>query len=343
MNLQPLLQWSRAHSRCLLRSVLALLLCLLLAASTLASAVLHCPNTTAHTSYIYVDADDTPDSVCAKLGKPWGWPVLMLAEYRVRTGRYAVAPGERILPVFRRLRRGQQEPLTLVVPSVRTTERLAQVVGERLMMDGNELTRLLADSSFCAQWAHTPATIPALFVPNTYQVYWDMSVSAFMRRMQREWDVFWTPQRRAQAAQLQLTPIQVATLASIVDEETAYTPEKPTIAGLYLNRLSRGMLLQADPTVKFAKGDFAARRIYKADLATPSPYNTYIHPGLPPGPICIPSISGIDAVLRRHEHSYLYMCANEDFSGTHRFASSYAQHLRNARRYAQALNKRKIK
>jgi UPF0755 protein len=145
------------------------------------------------------------------------------------------------------------------------------------------------------------------------------------------------------AANLGLTPEEVCTLASIIDEETANTGEKPDIAGMYLNRLHRNMPLQADPTVKFALQDFALRRIYYAQLETDSPYNTYMNTGLPPGPIKIASKQGIDAVLHASQHPYLYMCAKEDFSGTHNFATTYAEHQNNAARYARALNQRGIR
>ena len=164
-----------------------------------------------------------------------------------------------------------------------------------------------------------------------------------MERLRKEHDHFWNGQRVAKATSLGLTENEVCTLASIIDEETANNGEKPMIAGMYLNRLKKGMPLQADPTVKFALKDFALRRIYHDMLNYNSPYNTYKNTGLPPGPIKIASVAGIDAVLNRVEHDYLYMCAKEDFSGTHNFASNYQDHLKNAARYAQALNDRGIK
>ena len=160
--------------------------------------------------------------------------------------------------------------------------------------------------------------------------------------MEKEHERFWNKDRRDKAQALGMTPIEVATLASIVEEETNASPEKPIVAGLYINRLHRGMPLQADPTVRFAVGDFERQRITHADLSINSPYNTYLHAGLPPGPIRIATPQGLDAVLNYARHNYLYMCAKEDFSGRHNFASNYAEHLRNARRYQQALNKRKI-
>ena len=182
-----------------------------------------------------------------------------------------------------------------------------------------------------------------MFVPNTYDVYWNMSMDALLERMQKEHDRFWDGEREQKAARMQLTPVEVCTLASIIDEETANNAEKPMIAGMYLNRLKQGMPLQADPTIKFALKQFELKRIWQNLLQTDSPYNTYQNAGLPPGPIKIASIRGIDAVLNAVSHDYLYMCAKEDFSGTHNFATTYQEHLKNAARYSKALNERGIK
>lgn len=222
-------------------------------------------------------------------------------------------------------------------------ERLAGALGRRLMIDSVEIAAALTDNSYCQRWGYDTCTIAALFVPNTYEVYWNMSMDRLMERMVREHAAFWNEERRAKAEAAGMTPNEVCTLASIVDEETANNGEKPMIAGMYLNRLRTGMPLQADPTVKFAMKDFALRRIYRDMLTTDSPYNTYRNVGLPPGPIKIASIKGIEAVLNHVEHDFLYMCAKEDFSGTHNFAVTYKEHLRNAARYAAALNSRGIR
>lgn len=316
---------------------------LLLAGALSARLLMQSPNPSCEDRFLYVDADDSADSVCHKLGNPFGWKVLTMAGYNVRTGRYAIAPQERILPVFKRLRRGEQVPVRLTLPSVRTMNQLADFLGEHLMMDSTEVRKQFADSVFCVGYGHTPCTLPALFIPNTYEIYWDTPIAAFMRRMQKENDRFWNAERRRLADSLSLSRVEVATLASIIDEETANNAEKPMVAGMYLNRLRIGMPLQADPTVKFALGNFGARRIYHSFLEVESPYNTYKNKGLPPGPIRIASIKGIDAVLHGVKHGYLYMCAKEDFSGTHNFARTYAQHLSNARKYTRALNARKIR
>ena len=270
-----------------------------------------------------------------------------MARYRdyawcIHTGRYAIHPGENVYHVFSRLYRGYQEPMNLTIGSVRTLDRLARNVGEQLMIDSAEIAAPLSDSAFIHRLGYTPETLPALFIPNTYQVYWNMSVEEFFQRMQKEHAAFWNEKRRAQAQAMHMTPEEVATLASIVEEETNNNAEKPTVAGLYINRLHANMPLQADPTIKFALQNAGIRRITNADLNIDSPYNTYLHTGLPPGPIRIPSIVGLDAVLNYTRHNYLYMCAKEDFSGTHNFASNYRDHLRNARKYWNALNRRKI-
>ena len=269
--------------------------------------------------------------------------VLGLAE-RMKPGRYEVSPQMNMLTLLRRLRNHAQSPVNLVVPSVRTVQDMAGRLADKLMLDSVELATLLTDSMAVAELGYTRATVPALFIPNTYQVYWDISATELLARMQRENEAFWTAEGRTEKVQrMGMTREEVVTLASIVDSETANNGEKPRIAGLYLNRLRTGMPLQSDPTVVFAVGDFTLRRILHKHLEVDSPYNTYRRTGLPPGPIRIPSVAGIDAVLNHEEHTFLYMCAKEDFSGTHNFASTYAAHQQNARRYTQALNARGIR
>lgn len=263
--------------------------------------------------------------------------------YKVRSGRYCIKRGDDQLTLFRRLRNGQQEPVNLTIPTVRTIDRLAGFLGHHLMEDSLAFLKALADGCTIDGHTYTQATVPALFVPNTYEVYWNVSVDDFLARMQRENDAFWKGERQRKAEAMGMSREEVATLASIVDEETANNAEKPMIAGMYVNRLHTDMPLQADPTVKFAIGDFSLRRIWGKHLTVDSPYNTYRQTGLPPGPIRIASVAGIDAVLNHVRHDYLYMCAREDFSGTHNFAKTYAEHLSNARRYTQALNARNIK
>ena len=260
-----------------------------------------------------------------------------------RTGRYVFSASTSWLECVHMLRAHAQTPVRLVLPSVRTMADLSGFLSRHLMMDSAAVAGALSHPSLLDSLGFTAETVPALFIPNTYELWWDTTPESFLMRMRREYDTFWTEERRRLAEHQGLTPVQVATLASIVDEETANNAEKPAVAGMYLNRLRRDMLLQADPTVKFALGDFSLRRIRHGHLEVESPYNTYRVKGLPPGPIRIASTSSIDAVLHAAEHPYLYMCANADFSGTHVFAATYAEHLANARRYQQALNARGVK
>lgn len=303
------------------------------------------------TVYIHIDRDDTIDSIYNQL-KNKGNPKSLtgfhwLAQYReypqnIRTGRYAIRPKENVYHVFSRLYRGYQEPMNLTIGSVRTLDKIARSAGKQLMIDSAEIARTMNDSAFLQKIGYTTETMPSLFIPNTYQVYWDMSVEEFFERMQKEHQKFWNQERLAKATAIGLTATEVSTLASIVEEETNNNQEKPMVAGLYINRLHSGMPLQADPTIKFALQDFGLRRITNAHLEINSPYNTYLNTGLPPGPIRIPSPIGLDAVLNYTRHNYIYMCAKEDFSGTHNFASNYAEHVKNARKYWNALNERKI-
>ena len=302
--------------------------------------------------YVYIDVDDTADSVYTKLqpiaaehglsgfkclARHWNYPD------NIRTGRYAIQPGERIFNVFRHLKNGHQSAMRLTIPEVRTMDRLAGVLSRKLMLDSLTLVKSLTDSDFCGRWGYDTTTIASLFVPNTYEIYWNTSLDGFMERMQTEHDHFWNGERTAKAEALGLNQNEVCTVASIIDEETANNAEKPMVAGMYLNRLKLGMPLQADPTIKFAMKRFELKRIYHDMLFYDSPYNTYRNTGLPPGPIKIASVQGIDAVLNRADHDYIYMCAKEDFSGTHNFAKTYKEHLQNAARYSKALNERGIK
>ena len=312
------------------------------------------------TTYIFIDDDDSQDSVFAKLsviGTSHGLAGFhALARHssyaeHVRPGRYGISPGECTFSVFRHLKNGMQSPVSLTIPEARTVEKLAATLSRKLMADSATIVACLKDSAVCARLGYDTATIAALFIPNTYDVYWNISVEQLLERMLRENKQFWKADNRQQLANdLGLSTTEVTTLASIIDEETANNAEKPMIAGMYLNRLNfrsaeypDGMPLQADPTVKYAVRDFTLRRIYHKLLFTDSPYNTYKYPGLPPGPIKIASIAGIDAVLHCTKHDYLYMCAKEDFSGKHNFAKTYSEHLKNAARYSKALNERGIK
>ena len=302
------------------------------------------------TTYIYIDRDDDVDSVYHKIievGNPkqmHGFESLVRYQgYNVKTGRYAIKPTDNMRYLHRRLSMGYQTPIKLTVGSVRTLDRIARNTARQLMVDSCEIANILNDTTYISKLGFTPETLPALFIPNTYEVYWNMSSEDFMQRMLKEHKAFWNEKRLKQAEAIGLTPIEVATLASIVEEETANQAEKPMVAGLYINRLKKGMLLQADPTVKFSLQEFGLKRILFKHLEVDSPYNTYKYAGLPPGPIRVPSYQGLESVLNYTKHNYIYMCAKEDFSGTHNFAVTSAQHAANARKYQQALNRRGIR
>ncbi len=262
---------------------------------------------------------------------------------KIISGRYKLVDRMSNNRLVNLLRSGRQEPLNLTFNNIRKLEQLASVVSMKLMLDSAALMDLLNNTDYISELGFNSSTLPSMFIPNTYQIYWNTDAKSFIERMKREYDSFWTDEKIKKAEAKGLSPTQVSVLASIVDEETQKADEKPKVAGLYLNRLNIGMRLQADPTLKYALGDFTIKRLLNDDKNIESPYNTYKYAGLPPGPIRIPSITGLNAVLNAEPHSYLYMCAKEDFSGYHNFAKTLAQHNLNAARYRIELNKRGIR
>ena len=295
--------------------------------------------------YIYIDKDDTKDSIIHKLSvveprQTWGFERLWeLTDARPRSGKYEVSAHQSTIEVFRMLRNGQQVPIKLVVRPAWTIERMVSRLAPQLMVDSAELASFLNDTTTLSLMHCTRETLPAHFIPNTYEVYWNITPEQLVQRLEREYKRFWTAERLQQAEHLGMTPHEVSTLASIVCRETNNVPEMATIAGLYRNRLKRKMPLQACPTVIFARQDFSITRLTNP-TEPDSPYNTYRYLGLPPGPIFIPPISAIDAVLNAATHNYLYMCAKEDFSGTHNFAATLSAHQHNARKYQRAYKQR---
>ncbi len=261
----------------------------------------------------------------------------------VKTGRYLIKKGMNTNQIVNMLKAGLQTPLNVTFNNVRTKEDLAGKVSKYLQADSISILQLFSDESQAMKYGFTRETYSCMFIPDTYEFYWTTTAREFEERMKREYDRFWNDERRNKADAISLSPVEVTTLASIVQAETAKKEELSRIAGLYLNRLKRGQYLQADPTVKFAVGDFSLKRILFVHLETDSPYNTYKHAGLPPGPINFPETSAIDAVLNPEKHSYYYMCAREDFSGYHNFASTLSEHNRNAAKYRAALDRNKIK
>ena len=261
-----------------------------------------------------------------------------------KPGHYRFAPTISNRDLIRRLQLGEETPIRLsFTHSIRTREQLAGHMSKKLLLDSVEVIQRLNDKDYMAHFGLTPETAVCLFIPNTYEVYWTMDADQLFARMYKEYQRFWNEDRQSKAQALGMSPLEVATIASIIASETNKKEEYPTIASLYLNRLKKGIALQACPTVIFAVGDFSLRRVLKRHLAIDSPYNTYKHRGLPPGPIRLARPDVIDAVLNAPKTDYLYMCANPDFSGTHIFSSSYAKHSAVAREYQRALNKRKVK
>ncbi len=263
-------------------------------------------------------------------------------ELNVKPGRYRLTSGMSNNGLIDLLRSGKQVPLMVTFNNIRLKEELAGRIARQIEADSTALARLLYDPSFAKKYGLTIETLPTLFIPNTYEFWWNTSAEQFVERMAKEYKAFWTEERKAKAKRIGLGQSEVSILASIVQKETNMRDEQPTVAGVYLNRLKKGMLLQADPTLVFANRDFEARRVLNRHKEIDSPYNTYRYKGLPPGPICLPDPRTIDAVLNAQTHSYLYFCAKADGSGYHSFATTYNEHLRNAREFQRELNRRKV-
>lgn len=301
---------------------------------------------------IFIRPDDTGDSVLQSIIKSDPQantkPLKFLLNRRdydshIRTGCYTVKSGAMPKQVADMLTGGMQTPVRLTINSTRTIGQMARAIAAQVMIDSASVAGRLSDSQFLDSMGYTPATVYCMIIPNTYEVYWNISADALLSRLAKERDRFWNQERRDKAGSIGLTPQQVTTLASIIEEETAKTDELPVVAGLYMNRLRKNMPLQADPTVVFALGGERPKRVLKVHLEVDSPYNTYKYPGLPPAPIRFVSTRSIDAVLNYSKHNYLYMCAKEDFSGYHNFTSSLSQHNANAARYQRALSRAGIK
>ena len=260
-----------------------------------------------------------------------------------KKGHYVVKDGMNVIEIVRMLKLGLQTPVNVTMNNVKIPAQLAGKLAVQLEADSVELVNVLTDKALAKKMGfESPLTMFSIFLPNTYEFYWTVKPEEFVERMYKEYKNFWNGARDEKRKRTGLNRVEVATLASIVYEETRKVDEMPRVAGVYMNRLRTGMPLQADPTIKYAMQNFGLRRILKSYLKYDSPYNTYINKGLPPSPICMPSIQAIDAVLNFEKHDYLYFCARPTFDGYHNFAKSYSQHLANARAYQAELNKRKI-
>ncbi len=261
----------------------------------------------------------------------------------IKPGRYILLPGMSNNGLVHMLNSGEQTPVKVIIHDIRDKATLAQSVARQIEADSASLMDLMEDTSFLASFGFTPGNVLMRIIPNTYEFYWNTGATRFFERMYREYNQFWNEDRMKKLEATGLTREQVIILASIVEKETNRDDEKPRIAGVYLNRLRRGWLLQADPTLVYALGDPSVHRVLNTHKDIDSPYNTYRYGGLPPGPICVPSIVSIDAVLNYERNDYLYFCGRDDFSGYHVFSSRYLQHALNARRYQKALDRLDIK
>ena len=266
---------------------------------------------------------------------------LMKYERLVKPGRYELKDGYTNRQLITDLRTGSHRlPLRLTFQNIRLREDLARKLATTIDARPGQFDSLLTSPTYTKSLGFDTTSILTMFIPNTYELAWNTSADNLMQRMKKEYDKFWTPARDAKRKELGLSRAEVSTLASIVEAEQQQHPdERPRVAGVYLNRLQRGMKLQADPTVVYANHDFTIKRVLNVHLAKDSPYNTYKYAGLPPGPINLPSIASIDAVLNPESHEYLYFCAKDDFSGYHAFARNEREHLVNARRYQAALSR----
>lgn len=259
----------------------------------------------------------------------------------IKPGRYVISTESPSIYVARMLVFGWQTPQKLTLSgTMRSKGSIAKKISSQMMVDSVSVATALNDPVFLAGYGFTPENVFALFLPDTYEMFWTASVTEIFSRMKKEYDAFWNSDRLAKARAQRLTPMQVSVLASIVSGETLKSFEYPVIAGVYLNRYRKGMKLQADPTVAFCY-DYKLDRILKKHLTVDSPYNTYKYAGLPPAPINVPPKACLDAVLEPQQHNYIYFCASPAFDGTHRFAVSYSDHLKNARAFQRELTARR--
>ncbi len=264
-------------------------------------------------------------------------------DLKMKPGAYTFTPDMSAVDVYNVLLKGLQTPVKFSFNNIRLPEQFAAKAAKQLMLDSAQIMEVFADSSFVSNMGFTPESFMAVLLPDTYQYYWTVSPKELFSKLKKEYDKYWTSDRKQKAADLGVTPQELAIIASIAEEETNNKQERGVVGRLYLNRVNQGIPLQADPTVKFALKDFGIRRILNEHLKYDSPYNTYRNKGLPPGPIRVPTKQTMDSILNSEAHDFIFMVAKEDFSGTHNFATSYAEHQRNAQRYRKALDRRNIK
>ncbi len=261
---------------------------------------------------------------------------------RVKTGRYRLQNGMNNNDLINLLRSGNQDVIQFTFNNIRTLEDFAGTLSRQLYIDSTAFLTLARDPEYVKKWGFTAENFIGMFIPNTYQIYWNTLIEDFIQRMNKEYRRFWTEERQQKAKKAGLSPMDVIILASIVEEETNEPEEYPLIAGVYINRLNKNWKLEACPTLKFAWGDFSLKRILEKHMEINSPYNTYKNIGLPPGPVRMPSIQVIDAVLGYQRHDYFFFCAKSDFSGRHHFSHTLREHNRHAAEYHRVLDKKRI-
>ncbi len=262
---------------------------------------------------------------------------------KVKSGRYEIKPNMSNNDLVNMLRSGNQKAIRLTFNNIRTKSDLVKKISQQLELTSPQLLKVLNDKKFLQKYGFSPTTVISMFIPNTYEFYWNTSAEKFFIKMNKEYNKFWNKQRCDKAKFINMSKLEVSVLASIVQaEQSVHNDEKAKIAGLYINRLKRGMPLESDPTLVYAIGDFSIRRVLNSHKEINSPFNTYKNLGLPPAPINLPEISSLDAVLNYQKHSYIFMCAKADFSGYHNFAKNITMHNVYAKQYHRALNKRKI-
>jgi UPF0755 protein len=261
---------------------------------------------------------------------------------KIKPGRYTLKPYMSNNEIINLLRSGEQEPIKLTINNIRTKTELVTKVCSNLEVDSLQLYELLSNDNLLDTIGFNSINITGMFIPDTYDYYWNTSASEFMKLMMKEYQKFWNADRKAKAKMQGISAAEAAIIASIVEKETNYKPERPLVASVYLNRIRKHMKLQADPTVVYANGDFTINRVLEKHLKFDNPYNTYIYEGLPPGPICIPSKNALDAVLDAPKNGFIYFCADDQFNGKHKFAASLSQHNITANKFRKALNKKRI-
>jgi UPF0755 protein len=331
--------------------LLSTLLVVLLIAAFLAWQLFGASVKSPQKKYFYISTGEDLGSVKKHLidsqiinGVTWFNLAAKIADLNtVKPGRYKIEKGTSITDLVRMLRNGTQTPVSLVITKLRTRESLAARIGKNFECDSLAFIRFIENGDSLKQYGMDSTTIMAMVMPYTYQINWTSQPSVIVEQFHKAWSRFWTDERKAKASAIGLTPIEVSTMASIIEEETNAASDKPYIASVYLNRINAGMPLQADPTLKYAMRAFSLRRLYNVHMTVESPYNTYQNRGLPPGPICTPSLATIDAVLNAPKTDYYYFVASPKFDGTHVFTRNLTEHGAQARLYRAELDKRNIR